>query len=209
VSVDLLPFLAISALLIVMPGPDTAVVTKNALLGGRRAGVFCAVGVTLGLTVWTIAAALGVAALLQASATAFLVLKIVGAIYLIWIGIQMLRARDLVTAATRAGHGVAPHAARAKALRQGLLSDLSNPKIAVFFTSFLPQFVSPGGPVLGQLLLLGFLFNLLGLAWLLGCAVVTSRVGDALRRPRVRAALERVTGCVLIAFGLRLATERR
>jgi len=146
VDVDFLPFLAISTLLILMPGPDTAVVTKNALLGGRRSGVFAAVGVSMGLTVWTIAAALGVAALLQASAVGFLVLKVVGAVYLIWIGVQMLRARDLMTAATSAGHGVDPHAVRAKALRQGLLSDLSNPKIAVFFTSFLPQFVHGDGP---------------------------------------------------------------
>ena len=92
-SVDFLPFLAISVLLIVMPGPDTAVVTKNALMGGRRSGIYCAFGVAIGLTVWTVAAAVGLAALLQASAVAFLVLKIAGAIYLVWIGIQMLRAR--------------------------------------------------------------------------------------------------------------------
>jgi RhtB (resistance to homoserine/threonine) family protein len=209
VSVDLLPFLAISALLIVMPGPDTAVVTKNALLGGRRAGVFCAVGVTLGLTVWTIAAALGVAALLQASATAFLVLKIVGAIYLIWIGIQMLRARDLVTAATRAGHGVAPHAARAKALRQGLLSDLSNPKIAVFFTSFLPQFVHGNGPAFPALLGLGLVFAAITLVWLAAYGLAVGHASGMMRRPAVRTTLDRVTGVVLIAFGVRLAFEER
>ena len=106
VSVDFLPFLAISVLLIVMPGPDTAMVTKNALLGGRRSGVYCAVGVAIGLTVWTVAAALGIAALLQASEVAFFALKIAGAIYLIWIGIQMLRTRDPVAASTIAGHGV-------------------------------------------------------------------------------------------------------
>ena len=107
-SVDFLPFLAISVLLILIPGPDTAVVTKNALVGGRRAGVFAAVGVTIGLTVWTIAAALGIAALLQASAVAFFALKIVGAIYLIWIGIQMLRARDLTAAATAPATALPP-----------------------------------------------------------------------------------------------------
>src|SRR5215468_9789224 len=123
-AVDFLPFLAISVLLIVMPGPDTAVVTKNALLGGRRSGVCCALGVSLGLTVWTVAAALGIAALLQASAVAFLVLKLAGAVYLVWIGIQMLRTRDPVAAATGVGHGVAPHTRGARALRQGLLSDL-------------------------------------------------------------------------------------
>jgi threonine/homoserine/homoserine lactone efflux protein len=115
----------------------------------------------------------------------------------------------VVVVAARAPGRPGRDAHRRSPFAQGILSNLLNPKIAVFFTSFLPQFVSPDGPVLGQLLLLGGLFNLLGVAWLCGCAVFVSRAADALRRPRVRAALERVTGCVLIAFGLRLATERR
>jgi RhtB (resistance to homoserine/threonine) family protein len=208
-NVDFLPFLAISVLLIVMPGPDTAVVTKNALMGGRRSGVYCALGVALGLTVWTIAAALGVAALLQASAVAFFALKIAGALYLIWIGIQMLRARDPATAATAVGHGVAPHARGAKALRQGLLSDLANPKIAVFFTSFLPQFVHGDGPVFAPLLMLGLVFAVLTLAWLAAYGAAVGRASGVLRRPSVRRTLDRITGVVLIAFGIRLAFERR
>ncbi len=208
-TVDFLPFLAISVLLIVIPGPDTAVVTKNALLGGRRSGVFAAVGVSLGLTVWTVAAALGIAALLQASAVAFLVLKIVGAAYLVWIGVQMLRARDLTAAATSAGHGVAPHARGARALRQGLLSDLANPKIAVFFTSFLPQFVHGSGPVFAALLLLGGVFAALTLLWLVAYGVAVGHASALMRRPRVRKALDRFTGAVLIAFGVSLAFEER
>ena len=208
-DVDFLPFLAISTLLILMPGPDTAVVTKNALLGGRRSGVFAAVGVSMGLTVWTIAAALGVAALLQASAVGFLVLKVVGAVYLIWIGVQMLRARDLMTAATSAGHGVDPHAVRAKALRQGLLSDLSNPKIAVFFTSFLPQFVHGDGPAFAALLMLGGIFAALTLLWLAAYGIAVGHASALMRRPGVRKALDRITGVVLIAFGVRLAFEER
>src|SRR4051812_7147270 len=207
-SVDFLPFLAISVLLIVMPGPDTAVVTKNALLGGRRSGVYCAVGVALGLTVWTIAAALGIAALLQASAVAFLVLKLAGALYLIWIGVQMLRARDPVAAATNTGHGVAPHARGGKALRQGLLSDLSNPKIAIFFTSFLPQFVHGDGPAFPALLTLGLVFAVLTLLWLAAYGVAVGHASGVLRRPAVRMALDRITGVVLVAFGIRLAFER-
>src|SRR5579871_2326615 len=93
--VDLLPFLALSVLLILVPGPDTAVVTKNALLGGRRSGVLASVGVSLGLTIWTLAAALGIAALLRASSVAFLALKLAGAAYLVWIGVQMLRQRGV------------------------------------------------------------------------------------------------------------------
>ena len=200
----LLPFLAISILLILIPGPDTAVVTKHALLGGHRYGVLASVGVAIGLTVWTVAAALGIAALLKASAVAFLVLKIAGALYLAWIGVQMLRARDQAGGAT----GVRS-ASSVKAIRQGLLSDLGNPKIAVFFTSFLPQFVHGGGAVLLPLLLLGGIFAVLTLLWLATYAVIVGRATAVLRRPVVRKALDRFTGIVLIGFGIRLAFERR
>ncbi len=202
-QIALLPFLAISILLIAIPGPDTAVVTKNALLGGRRGGVLSALGVSTGLTVWTLAAALGIATLLRASEAAFLALKIAGALYLIWIGIQMLRARDPLAESTglRTTSG-------AKALRQGLLSDLGNPKIAVFFTSFLPQFVH-GGAVFLPLLVLGGLFAVLTLAWLAAYALLIGRSSALLRRPGVRKVVDRVTGVVLIAFGVRLALEHR
>ncbi len=206
--VDLLPFLAISVLLILIPGPDTAVVTKNALVGGHRAGVFAAIGVATGLTIWTVAAALGIAALLKASAVAFLVLKIVGAVYLIWIGVQMLRNRDFLTAAAerQAGQGVR----RRRALRQGLLRDLGNPKIAVFFTSFLPQFIHSGsGGAFGALLLLGGIFAALTLLWLVVYAIIIGRASGLLRKPSVRRGLDRFTGVVLIGFGIKLAFERR
>jgi threonine/homoserine/homoserine lactone efflux protein len=177
VRVELVPFLALSVLLILIPGPDTAVVTKNALLGGRRAGVLASLGVSLGLTIWTVAAAFGIAALLRASAIGFLVLKLAGAVYLIWIGLQMLRARDLLSEAgarrRRSGGGF-------RSVRQGLLSDLGNPKIAVFFTSFLPQFVHGHG-----------------------------QASAVMRRPIVRKTLDRFTGLVLIGFGIKLAFEHR
>jgi threonine/homoserine/homoserine lactone efflux protein len=131
------------------------------------------------------------------------VLKLAGALYLIWIGIQMLRARDQVIFSTGRSSG-----SGAKALRQGLLSDLGNPKIAVFFTSFLPQFVH-GGAVFLPLLLLGSLFAVLTLTWLAVYALLIGRSSGLLRRPRVRKALDRFTGVVLIAFGVRLALERR
>lgn len=200
-----LPFLAIAVFVVVTPGVDTALVTKNALLHGRRAAILTAVGVNAGIATWTTASALGLGAVLHRSEALFTAVRLVGAAYLVVLGAQA------VWWSWRRGRTVAAEAAmsRRSPFVQGILSNLLNPKIAVFFTSFLPQFVAPGGPVLGQLLLLGALFNLLGVAWLVGCALFVSRVGDALRRPRVRAALERVTGCVLIALGLRLATERR
>ena len=203
--VDLLPFLALSVLLILIPGPDTAMVTKNAVVGGRRSGVFAAIGVSVGLTIWTAAAALGIAALLRASSVAFFTLKVVGAIYLTWVGVQMLRSRGLAGGedpAGRASSGV-------RALRQGLLSDLGNPKIAVFFTSLLPQFVRGHGSAFLPLLFMGVTFAVLTLVWLATYALAVGHASGVLRRPAVRKALDRFTGVVLIGFGVRLALERR
>ncbi len=205
VHVELLPFLALSVLLILIPGPDTAMVTKNAVAGGRRAGVFAAVGVSVGLTIWTAAAALGIAALLRASAVAFFTLKVVGAIYLTWIGIQMLRSRGLAGGddpSLRSSRGL-------RALRQGVLSDLGNPKIAVFFTSLLPQFVHGHGSAFLPLLLMGVTFALITLVWLAAYALAVGHASGVLRRPAVRKALDRFTGVVLIGFGVRLALEHR
>src|SRR6476469_7065035 len=132
-GIDFAPFLLISVLLILIPEPDTAIVTKHALLAGRRGGVFASVGVATGLAIWTLAAAVGLAAVLRASEVAFLALKIAGAIYLIWMGIQLLRNPPGVP--TESDDGVRSRSVTRKAARQGLLSDLSNPKVAVFFTS--------------------------------------------------------------------------
>ena len=201
--VELLPFLAISILLIVIPGPDTAMVTKNAVVGGRRSGVYAALGVAIGLTIWTAAAALGIAALLRASSLAFDALKIAGALYLTWVGIQMLRSRGVVA------HDATRPASGRRALRQGLLSDLGNPKIAVFFTSLLPQFVQGDTQAFMPLLFLGAIFAALTLFWLAAYALAVGHASGWLRRPSVRRALDRFTGVVLIGFGVRLALERR
>jgi RhtB (resistance to homoserine/threonine) family protein len=201
--VELLPFLAISILLIVIPGPDTAMVTKNAVVGGRRSGVYAALGVALGLTIWTAAAALGIAALLRASSVAFDALKIAGAIYLTWVGIQMLRSHGLPPEPT------ARPASGWRALRQGLLSDLGNPKIAVFFTSLLPQFVTGDTQAFVPLLFLGGVFAVLTLFWLAAYALAVGHASGWLRKPSVRKTLDRFTGVVLIGFGVRLALERR
>jgi RhtB (resistance to homoserine/threonine) family protein len=204
VDVALLPFLAISILLIVIPGPDTAMVTKNAVAGGRRSGVYAAFGVSVGLTIWTVAAALGIAALLRASEIGFDILKFAGAIYLTWVGIQMLRSRGAVAAVPGARTGSGK-----KAFRQGLLSDLGNPKIAVFFTSLLPQFVHGTGSAFTPLLFLGVVFAVLTLLWLAVYALAVGHASGWLRRPGVRKALDRITGVVLIGFGVRLALEHR
>lgn len=204
-----LAFLLVAIVVVLTPGVDTALVTKNALLHGRAAAVASALGVNLGVAFWTVAAAVGLAAIVAASAAAFAVIKLVGCAYLIYLGIQALRA------SRRAGEGgqrvgTAEQALpRAAALRQGIVSNLLNPKIAVFFTSLLPQFAGTHGPIAARLLLLGGLFNCLGLAWLVSYAVLAARGRDLLSRPRVQRVLQRISALVLIALGVRLALEHR
>jgi len=194
-------FVGVSVLVIVTPGPDTALTIRNALLRGRPGGIATAAGVATGQAVWTIAAAAGVAALLRASGPAFLALRIAGAAYLAWLGAAAL----LAVVRGRAVHSASPSHARRSAYRQGLLSNLGNPKMAVFFTSLLPQF---GGTSFAALLALGLVFCSLTLVWLSAYATVVARAGDVLRRSRVRRAIDGITGAVLIALGVRLATER-
>jgi threonine/homoserine/homoserine lactone efflux protein len=190
-----LPFLVVAVIVVVTPGVDMALVTKNALLHGRRAALGSAFGVNVGIALWTLAAALGVAALVRASAAAFDVVKLAGAVYLVYLGIQALRRRERIAVA---GQRMSP-------FRQGLISNALNPKIAVFFTSLLPQF----GHSLPALLLLGALFNAIGLVWLTGYALAAARGRAALQRPRVRAALDAISGIVLVGLGVRLAFERQ
>jgi len=203
-------FLAISTLLAVTPGPDTALVTRNALLGGRRAGAFTIVGVSLGLLVWTLAASGGVAALLRASEPAFVALKVVGAAYLVFLGAQAVWGAvrgggAAVTVGRPGAHRLRPRLA----FRQGLVCNLGNPKVAVFFTSFLPQFARGDHPSFTALMLLALAFAAIGLTWLSLYNLALAKAADVLRRPRVRRALEGVTGVVLIGLGARLALEHR
>jgi RhtB (resistance to homoserine/threonine) family protein len=210
VGVHLLVFVGVAAIVIVIPGPDTAVVTKNVLLHGRRAAFGTSLGVSAGLSVWTIAAAVGVASVVRASAVAFTVLKLVGALYLVWLGIQALRAASHAAAGDHPAElGSRATMTALAGFRQGFLSDLANPKIGIFFTSLLPQFVDSGRPVLLPFLLLGAIFVLMTVLWLGTYTVVAARAARTLQRPRVKAALDRVTGVLLIAIGIRLATEHR
>ena len=202
-------FLGVVVLVIVTPGPDTALTIRNTLLGGRAAGLATAAGVAAGQAVWALAAAVGLAALVQASQPAFNALRLAGAAYLVFLGAQSLLAavrghRRASAAGAGRGAGLRP----AVALRQGVFSNLANPKMAAFVTSLLPQFVAGGGSF-GPFLALGLVLCALTLVWLAAYAVAVARAGDLLRRPLVRRALEAVTGAVLVALGLRIATDRR
>ncbi len=139
-------FIGVAAIVIVVPGPDTVVVSKNVLIHGRRVALGTSLGVSAGLSVWTVAAALGVASVVRASAVAFTVLKLVGACYLMWLGLQALRAARHAVAGeeTILPPPAKPELGALGGFRQGFLSDLANPKIGIFFTSLLPQIVDPG-----------------------------------------------------------------
>jgi threonine/homoserine/homoserine lactone efflux protein len=202
--VHLWAFFVVAVIVVVTPGVDMALVTKNALVHGRRQALATAFGVNVGIATWTVAAALGVAAVVQASAAAFAVIKFAGALYLVYLGVQALRSARRVRATTPAPRSPL---GTAGAFRQGLVSNLLNPKIAVFFTSLLPQFVDRG--TLPSLLALGALFNALGVLWLTSYALLAARGRVFLQRPRVRRALDSVSGVVLVGLGLRLALERR
>jgi threonine/homoserine/homoserine lactone efflux protein len=203
-------FLGVSALVIVTPGQDTLLTVRNALLGGRRAGILTALGVSSGQAIWAIAASAGLAALLSASEPAFLVIRVVGAAYLVLLGCQALsHAARPKSLEDEAGAGPALGVRSTVAFRHGLLSNLGNPKMAVFFTSLLPQFTVGGQASFMSLLALGLVFSCLTLLWLTGYAVAVAKAGHVLRRPAVRRAIDAVAGVALVAFGVRLATEHR
>lgn len=191
-----------------LPGPDTAVVTKNALIHGRDAALGSAVGVNLGLLVWTLATALGVAALIRSSASVYDALRLAGAVYLIWIGARALWDSRRASTVEEASPLQARRLGGSGGLRQGMISNLANPKVGIFFTSLLPQFVAPHSSALLQMLLLGSVFVVINLVWMSTYALAAARLSHILRRSKVKATIDRCTGVILIAVGLKLATER-
>lgn len=210
---EVVAFVPVAAVVICTPGPDTALTVRNALAGGRAAGICTAAGVAAGQCAWTLAAGLGLAGLLRASEPAFLAIKAAGAAYLILLGIQSLRAARAhhaaaeTEAAAEAAAGAAPaRLGRVRAVRQGLLNDLGNPKMAGFFIGLLPQFA--GRDSLAGFLGFGFLFCLLTFGWLSAYSLVVARARNLLDRPRIRRSLDALTGCVLIGLGIRLAAEQ-
>ena len=198
-AAQLAAFLGVAAVVIVTPGQDTALTIRNTLLGGRRGGVATAAGVVSGQLVWAFAASAGLSALLLASAPVFTAIRVAGAVYLVLLGIQS------VVAAVRRRRRVEGRVPRRQApYRQGVLSNLGNPKMAVFFTSLLPQF----GSSFAGMLALGLLFAVLTLGWLSAYALALARASGFLQRSTVSRVLDAVTGLALVAFGLRVATDR-
>jgi threonine/homoserine/homoserine lactone efflux protein len=192
-------FALASLALIALPGPDQALIMRNALVGGRTAGLRTMLGGASGLSLHAAAAALGVSALLATSAAAYSTLKLVGIAYLLYLGVRMLLA-----AGRPSGHD--EQAPGGRTFAQGFVSNALNPKVALFFLTFVPQFLPDHGATLPAALGLSAIFAAIYLAWFTGMVTLVELVGNALRRPRVQAWTERVTGGALVAFGLRLAS---
>lgn len=202
-------FVLLSVLLIVTPGPDTALIIRNALAGGPRASTFSAVGVSVGTLVWVLAATLGVGVLLERSSSAFTVLKLAGAVYLVYLGARSLFGRGehpLPEGEPSAGQHL--KSSCRNALRQGLMSNLLNPKTGAFFVTVMPQFLLPGDPP-QRLAIMVVAFETILLMWLIAYGHAVSRLGRTGPGLRLRRAMTRVSGAVLIGLGARLALERR
>lgn len=203
----MIPFLIVAVVLVVTPGPDFAMVTKNAFAGGRRAGITTAMGVAVGLSVWTCASLLGIDALMRISALAFTVVKVAGAAYLIYLGLRSIIGAARRPQAPEVSTVPSTQSQAGSSFRQGLLCNLLNPKAAVIFTSVIPQFLAPGISREWQLAELGGVFVVLVAIWLSLYSLLAGAAGSALRRSAFRRMVEGVTGCVLVALGLRLAAE--
>ena len=203
-------YLTVAALLIVTPGPDTALVTRHALLAGRRAASFTILGIGVGSIIWALASVLGIAVLLEESVVAFTIFKFVGAAYLGYLGL-----RSLIASFQGSKQGaVTTPALRAASLgtrvafKQGLLNNLLNPKASAIFATALPQFIRSGDPPL-RLMLMMLAYEAILLGWLNLSASLVSRAGQSRFGTRVRDILQGVTGAVLIALGVRLAFEQK
>ncbi len=209
----LVPFLLVVAVLTVTPGPDMALVLRNGARGGSRLAWYTGLGCCSGIAVHATAAVVGLSALLAASAVAFTVVKLVGAAYLAWLGITALwHSRKSVRPAedtARQGPGAATaELTRRGCYRQGLLTNLLNPKIALLFLTLLPQFVAAGEPRTATSAVLAVLFLAIAVLWWRLFSLAVGGLAGLLARPRVGLVLERVTGVVLIGLGLRVALER-
>ena len=205
-----LTFVPAAALLVVAPGPDSLLVLRNAARGGRRAGLATAAGTVTGLLVWAAAAALGLAALVRASEVGYLVVRGVGAAYLVFFGSYLIWRSKRNPGG---GDQLTPlppvtHRSRLAEYLTGAGTNLLNPKVGIFFISFLPAFIPRGAPVTPTALILGGIFLAEGIAWLGAVVLAGDRLSALVSRSSVRRRMERLTGLVMIGFGLRLAFER-
>ena len=201
-------FVLMCSLLILLPGPDTAIATKNTVAVGRVGGLKTALGTCCALLIHTSAAVLGLSALIVKSALLFSVFKYVGAVYLMYLGVKTLwslRKKD--TAASVETRTKSPFI-NASCFKQGFLTNLLNPKVAVFFLTFLPQFVEAGSSSFIPFLLMGITYTVLTAVWFLLYVYLIHHISAFMKKPKTQTMMEGITGAILIGFGLKLALEK-
>jgi len=215
--VDLATFIVIALLLTITPGVDTVLVVRNSIARGVGAGLATASGICSGLLVHALLSSVGLTVILSQSAAAYHAVRLAGAAYLLWLGGRMLWCSFISPSAssdggtTPDGDGVAgepavPTGGLPRSFVEGMLNNLLNPKVVLFYLAVVPQFVHHGGSIVGASLLLGSIHALMGIAWLGLVAAAAGRARHWFARPAVRAWLDRCAGLVLLAFGARVAT---
>ena len=205
--IGLWPFLLATLLLTLTPGIDTALVLRTSAVEGPRQGMLAGAGISFGSVLWGVATALGLGALLAVSTTAYAVVQLAGACYLVYLGWGMIRNAAAGPVLARPTGQTSGLASRAWFLR-GLLTNLLNPKVGVFYVSFLPQFIPAGEGAAPLIVLLAVFHAALGLCWFGVLTLATHGFARLLRRPTVIRGLEGATGMLMVVFGLRLALDR-
>ena len=197
----LVSFLGVAVLVSLLPGPATALVVRSAALHGRREAFQTVLGNSTGILFWALASVLGISALVAASSVAFTVLRVVGAVVLVWLGVQALRGK----AAREEGPGRIARSPYA----QGLVTSGANPKLAVFFVALFPQFVPAGGPVLPWTLAMALILIAVDLVYFTALAWAVARARRAVVGSRLARRIEQLTGAVMVGLGVRVALESR
>ncbi|MCF6136567.1 LysE family translocator [Pseudalkalibacillus berkeleyi] len=200
-------FVLMSIFLIILPGPDIAIATKNTLSNGRSGGFQTALGICSAILIHTSAAVLGLSAIIVKSALLFSVFKYVGAVYLIYLGIKTLLALRNKEENTEALDTGSQYKNRSS-FKQGFLTNILNPKVAVFFLTFLPQFVHAGSDTLGPFLIMGITFTALTALWFLLYVSLMNHIRAFMKKPKTKAMIEGTTGLIMIGFGIKLALEK-
>ena len=209
--VNISVFLVMCILLIILPGPDTAIATKNTLTVSRKGGLQTIIGSCCGLLIHTCAAVIGLSAIIVKSAYIFAVLKYVGAVYLCYLGIKTLwTLRTIRTQSPVVDDvGSIEHKySHQSCFKQGFLTNVTNPKVAVFFLTFLPQFVDGNSGTFFPFLIMGLIYTALTLLWFIFYVYLLDRISAFMKKPSTKAVIEGLTGAILIAFGIKLALEK-
>ncbi|HDR7951603.1 TPA: LysE family translocator [Bacillus toyonensis] len=201
-------FIIMSICLIILPGPDTAMATKNTLVAGKMGGVKTVFGTCVALLIHTLAAVIGLSALIVKSALLFSIFKYVGALYLIYIGIKALLAVKNKEGVNTNDVSINNDKEHTSCFRQGFLTNLLNPKIAVFFLTFLPQFLNPSHNTFIQLLVMGLTYLVLTIIWFAFYIFLIDKISAFMKKPRTQRYIQGLTGIVLIGFGIKLAFEK-